>query len=309
VVDAAETIASGDLNRRVPASGPAELHQLADSVNRMTDRLLDERAQLVRAEKLASVGRLAAGIAHEVGNPLGALSGYAHVLRTGANGHPQMLEAINLSLAERPIEAQYVSIIYAVWDDNHRILQIANSGLPRPIYCHQGKVERIEATGLPVGLFPAAEYDEFTFRAVPGDAFVFFRRSDVVVAGDVLDTRQFPVIDVARGGSIEGEIAALNRLVDLAVPSMPIISREAGTIVVPGHGRLCDQYDVVEYRDMLTIIRDRVADLIKAGRSLAEVKAAQPAKGYVGRYGNAGGAWTEAHFIEAVFRSLSREKP
>ena len=89
-------------------------------------------------------------------------------------GAAQMLEAINLSLAERPIEAQYVSIIFAVWDDNQRILQIANSGLPRPIYCHQGKVERIEATGLPLGLFPSAEYDEFTFRAVPGDAFVFF---------------------------------------------------------------------------------------------------------------------------------------
>jgi phosphoserine phosphatase RsbU/P len=89
-------------------------------------------------------------------------------------GAAHMLEAINLSLAERPIEAQYVSIIYAVWDDAQRILQIANSGLPRPIYCHQGKVERIEATGLPLGLFPSAEYDEFTFRAAPGDAFVFF---------------------------------------------------------------------------------------------------------------------------------------
>jgi sigma-B regulation protein RsbU (phosphoserine phosphatase) len=89
-------------------------------------------------------------------------------------GAAQMLEAINLSLAERPIEAQYVSIIYAVWDDDQRMLQIANSGLPRPIYCHQGKVERIEATGLPLGLFPSAEYDEFTFRAVPGDVFVFF---------------------------------------------------------------------------------------------------------------------------------------
>jgi sigma-B regulation protein RsbU (phosphoserine phosphatase) len=85
-----------------------------------------------------------------------------------------MLEAINLSLAERPIEAQYVSIIYAVWDDEQRVLQIANSGLPRPIYCRQGKVERIEATGLPLGLFPSAEYDEFTFRAMPGDVFVFF---------------------------------------------------------------------------------------------------------------------------------------
>ena len=97
------------------------------------------------------------------------------------------------------------------------------------------------------------------------DAFVFFRRSDVVVAGDVLDTRQFPVIDVERGGSIQGEIAALNRLVDLAVASVPIVSREAGTIVIPGHGRLCDQYDVIEYRDMVTIIRDRVRDLVDGG--------------------------------------------
>jgi sigma-B regulation protein RsbU (phosphoserine phosphatase) len=99
------------------------------------------------------------------------------ILRSHAAEEPgaaQMLEAINLSLAERPIEAQYVSIIYALWDDEQRVLHIANSGLPRPIFCHSGKVERIEATGLPLGLFPSAEYDEFTFRAVPGDAFVFF---------------------------------------------------------------------------------------------------------------------------------------
>jgi glyoxylase-like metal-dependent hydrolase (beta-lactamase superfamily II) len=140
------------------------------------------------------------------------------------------------------------------------------------------------------------------------DVFAFFRRSDVVVAGDVLDTRQFPVIDVERGGSVQGEIAALNRLVDLAVPSVPDVSREAGTVVVPGHGHLCDQFDVVEYRDMVTIIRDHVRDLIKAGRSLAEVKAAQPAKGYMGRYGNPRGAWTTDQFIEAVYRSLAKEK-
>jgi cyclase len=139
------------------------------------------------------------------------------------------------------------------------------------------------------------------------DVFVFFRRSDVVVAGDVLDTRQFPVIDVERGGSIQGEIAALNRLVDLAVPSLPIVAREAGTVVVPGHGRLCDQYDVIEYRDMVTIIRDRVSELVEAGRSLEQVKAANPAKGYTGRYGNTGGAWTTDRFVEAVYRSLVKE--
>ena len=139
------------------------------------------------------------------------------------------------------------------------------------------------------------------------DVFVFFRRSDVVVAGDVLDTRQFPVIDVERGGSIQGEIAALNRLVDLAVPSVPIVAREAGTVVIPGHGRLCDQYDVIEYRDMVTIIRDRVRELVAAGRSLEQVKAANPAKGYTGRYGNTGGAWTTDRFVEAVYRSLVKE--
>ena len=183
----------------------------------------------------------------------------------------------------------------------HMTNKFPAAALPTEVFHYSRKYMYLNGEAIEVLSQPAAHTD--------ADAFVFFRRSDVVVAGDVLDTRQFPVIDIARGGSIQGEIAALNRLVDLAVPSVPVVTREAGTIVVPGHGRLCDQYDVVEYRDMVTIIRDRVADLIKAGRSLAEVKAAQPAKGYVGRYGNPGGAWTEAHFIEAVYQSLVREKP
>ena len=113
-----------------------------------------------------------------------------------------------------------------------------------------------------------------------GDSMVFFRRSDVVVAGDVLDTTRFPVIDVARGGSVNGLIAALNRLVDLAIPSVPIVSREAGTLVIAGHGRICDQTDVAEYRDMVTIVRDRVRDARKAGMTLAQVKASVPTRGY-----------------------------
>jgi sigma-B regulation protein RsbU (phosphoserine phosphatase) len=86
----------------------------------------------------------------------------------------EMLSAVNLSLAERRIEAQFVSIIYAVWDDEHRTLTVANSGLPRPVYVHAGKNEVIEATGLPLGLFDEADYDEFKFRMKPGDMFVFF---------------------------------------------------------------------------------------------------------------------------------------
>ena len=89
-------------------------------------------------------------------------------------GPAEMLRAVNFSLGERRIEAQFVSLIYAVWDDPNRTLQVANSGLPRPIYCHQGKIETVEATGLPLGLFDDADYDEFTFKASPGDLFVFF---------------------------------------------------------------------------------------------------------------------------------------
>src|SRR5262245_58552317 len=176
----------------------------------------------------------------------------------------------------------------------------AAGGRPTEVFHYLRKYMYLNGEAIEVMRQAAAHTDS--------DVFAFFRRSDVVFAGDVLDTRQFPVIDVERGGGIQGEIAALNRLVDLAVPSVPVVTREAGSIIVPGHGRLCDQYDVVEYRDMVTIIRDRVRDLMKAGRSLAEVQAAQPAKGYIGRYGNPGGAWTTDHFIEAIYRSLAKEK-
>ena len=89
-------------------------------------------------------------------------------------GPAEMLSAVNFSLGERRIDGQFVSLIYAVWDDRNRTLQVANSGLPRPIYCHDGKIEIIEATGLPLGLFDEADYDELSFRAKPGDMFVFF---------------------------------------------------------------------------------------------------------------------------------------
>ena len=172
-------------------------------------------------------------------------------------------------------------------------------GLPNESFHYARKYLYLNGEAIEVLHQPAAHTDS--------DVFAFFRRSDVVVAGDVMDTRRFPVIDIGRGGSIEGEIAALNRLADLAVPSVPIVSREAGTIVIPGHGRLCDQFDVIEYRDMVIIVRDRVRDLVNAGRSLEQVKAAHPAKGYEGRYGK-DRDWTTDKFVEAVYRSLMKEK-
>ncbi len=148
--------------------------------------------------------------------------------------------------------------------------------------------------GIEVFHQPAAHTD--------GDSIVFFRRSDVIASGDTFDTRRFPMIDTAKGGSIQSEIAALQKLVDTAIPSVPIVSREAGTLIVPGHGRICDQLDVVEYRDMVTIIRDRIRDLMKQGLTLEQVKAASPARGYTRRYGSDRGT---NDFIEAIYRSMN----
>jgi glyoxylase-like metal-dependent hydrolase (beta-lactamase superfamily II) len=128
-----------------------------------------------------------------------------------------------------------------------------------------------------------------------GDSMVFFRRSDVLSTGDIFTPERYPFLDIANGGSVQGEIDALNHILRLTVPAR---LQEGGTKVVPGHGRLCDEADVVEYREMVTIIRDRVQDMIKSGKTLAEVKAARPSLDYDTRYGS-GDA-----FVEAVYKSL-----
>ena len=138
------------------------------------------------------------------------------------------------------------------------------------------------------------------------DSFVFFRKSDVVAAGDVLDTTRFPVIDIAKGGSIQGEINALNRLIELAVPPVPFIYEGIGTYVIPGHGRVCEQLDVVDYRDMVVVVRDVIADMIKQGMTLDQIKAAHPARPYETEYGTQEGS-TSA-FVEAVYKSLTAKK-
>jgi len=165
---------------------------------------------------------------------------------------------------------------------------------PTETFNQSRKYMFLNGEGIEIFQEPAAHTD--------GDAIVFFRRSDVIVAGDVLDTTRFPVIDIARGGSIQGEIVGLQKLVDTAIPSVPIVSREDGTLIIPGHGHICDQLDVVEYRDMVTIIRDRVRDLIKQGLTWEQIKAASPARGYLRRYGSDTGA---NDFVEAVYRSIS----
>lgn len=137
-----------------------------------------------------------------------------------------------------------------------------------------------------------------------GDSIVFFRRSDVLVTGDVFDTTRFPVIDLERGGTVQGVIDSLNRIIAITVPPVPLIWQDGGTVVIPGHGTVSHEADVVDYRDMVTIVRDRVQDMVKKGLTLPQVQKADPTKGYRRRFGSETGPWTTTRFVEAVYKSL-----
>ena len=137
-----------------------------------------------------------------------------------------------------------------------------------------------------------------------GDSMVHFRRADVIATGDILDLRHFPAIDPAKGGSIQGELAALNHLLEITIPAMPLVLKPGRTLLVPGHGYISDYAELVEYQNMVTIIHDRIKDLIDKGLTLEEVKAADPTQGYRGRYGSDTGPWTTEMFIEAVYHGL-----
>ena len=150
--------------------------------------------------------------------------------------------------------------------------------------------------GIEVLRQPAAHSD--------GDSLVFFRASDVIAAGDILDTTRFPMIDLEKGGGIQGEIDALNRIINISVRPMPLVYQDAGTYILPGHGHVCSLPDVVDYRDMVVIIRDVILDMKQRGMTLAQVQAAEPTKGYSTRYGSKNGAWTTNDFVAAIYKSL-----
>jgi cyclase len=173
-----------------------------------------------------------------------------------------------------------------------------NDALPTEAFYPKRYTLRMNDEGIEVLYQPAAHSD--------ADSFIFFRGSDVVMAGDILDKTRFPVIDIANGGSIQGEIEALNKLIDLAIAPTPFIYKGVGTYIVPGHGRLCEQMEVVDYRDMVVVVRDVIADMIKQGMSLDQIKAASPAKPYETQYGTQEGS-TSA-FVEAIYKSLTVKK-
>ena len=136
-----------------------------------------------------------------------------------------------------------------------------------------------------------------------GNSVVLFRKSDVVSAGGLLDLTAYPRMEVEAGGGIQAIVESLNALIDITVPAA---HASGGTLVIPGHGRIADHAEVVYYRDMTTIIRDRVQDMLKKGMTLAQVQAARPTRDYDTRYGKTTGPWTTEMFVEAVYQSLKK---
>ena len=203
--------------------------------------------------------------------------------------------------------------------------QFADAGVGATIIAHQNVQNRMSAPTGKVAPTPSEGWPSDTFlqgrrrkyyndegidiiwepKAVTdGDTIVHFRRADVIVTGDIFSTTQYPFIDVANGGSIQGEIAALNHILDKTIYKH---EGEGGTLIIPGRGRVCDEYEVSEYRDMLAIVRDRVQAMIDKGATPEQVKAARVTVDYDDRFGATSGPWTTDMFVDAVYTSLKRK--
>jgi glyoxylase-like metal-dependent hydrolase (beta-lactamase superfamily II) len=198
-------------------------------------------------------------------------------------------------------------------------LQFRDAGIGATIISHQNVQSRMIALERPAEAIPSDTFVEERRRTfhnddaiemfwepnavTDGDSIVHFRRADVIVTGNIFTTTHYPRIDPSDGGSIEGEIKALN---DILARTVYRHQGEGGTLVVPGHGYLSDEHEVVEYRDMVVIVRDRIRALVNSGATLDQVKAARPTADYDTRYGATSGPWATDRFIEAVYASLTR---
>jgi len=177
--------------------------------------------------------------------------------------------------------------------DPKRTPAIPTAGWPTSTFTGTDKKLFFNGEGVHIIHEPAAHTD--------GDSIVFFRRSDVISTGDVFNTTSYPVIDVANGGTINGIIAGVNHVIDLIIP---VYGQEGGTMVIPGHGRLSDMGDVLNYREMATIVRDRIQDMKKKGMTVEQVKAAKPTRDYDPLYNPPGAFWSADQFVDAVYRTL-----
>jgi glyoxylase-like metal-dependent hydrolase (beta-lactamase superfamily II) len=281
----------------------------------MADKVVAAIAQLSKDVNAATVAKPCAGLGcsgNEFASFLGTIASPAppkpiqYIVNTSADpdhtGGNAKIAAAGTTIGGGPGLGQFVGIVKE----------------SATIYAHENVLERMSAAKLPTASLPTESYPAdfkqyFNGEGIhlihqktahsDGDTIVHFRGSDVISAGDTLSTMSYPTFDIAKGGSINGIIASLNNLLDLAIAEY---QTEGGTLIIPGHGRVCDSADLATYRDMVTIIRDRVQDAIKRGLTLDQVKAARLTKDYDPRYDVPN--WTKDQFIETVYRSLSGKK-
>ena len=268
-------------------SGSADMSpQVLAAIQRLTD---------TRIRFIINTG---AGAEHVGGNATLARAGLNLLRRNAAGGFAGSDFQTNAGAAGIMAHENVLNRMSATVGDGS-----AFPGLAWPTEAYTGartKALYLNGDGIQMMYQPAAHSD--------ADSIVFFRRADVIVTGDIIDLRSFPVIDLAKGGSINGEIAALTNVVELSVPPAPLVWHEDRTLIIPGHGRVLDQADVVEYRDMVQVIRDRVQDMIKKGMTLDQIRKADPTKGYRSQYGSNTGPWTTDMFVSAVYESLSARR-
>ena len=210
-----------------------------------------------------------------------------YVLTT--SGLPEHAGGIAAVAASQPVVVAHENVLARLSDEG-----VPTAGLPTLTYF--GSIMKVSqwlnGEGIELLHLPAAITD--------GDSVVHFRRADVISTGAIFDITQYPSIDLAKGGSIQGEVAALNRLLDLVVADA---GSEGGTLIVPAHGRICDVAELSNYRNMITIVRDRVEDMVKKKMTLAQIKSAKPTEDWDARFGR-NPKWTPDMFVEAVYGSL-----
>jgi cyclase len=281
----------------------------------MADKVVAAIAQLSKDVNAPTVARPCAGLGcsgNEFASLLGTIASPAppkpiqYVVNTSADpdhtGGNAKIAAAGTTIGGGPGLGQFIGVVKE----------------SATIYAHENVLERMSAAKIPTAALPTESYPNdfkqfFNGEGIhlihqkaahsDGDTIVHFRGSDVISAGDTLSTVSYPVFDIAKGGSINGIVASLNGLLDLAIAEY---QTEGGTLIIPGHGRVCDSADLATYRDMVTIIRDRVQDAIKRGQTLEQVKAARLTKDYDPRYDVPN--WTKDQFVEAVYRSLASPK-
>jgi glyoxylase-like metal-dependent hydrolase (beta-lactamase superfamily II) len=240
------------------------------------------------------------------------------VVDTGASGMADKVLAAVRRLSDGPIRWVVNTTFRPDYIGGNETIAFAGktvNGNAAAVVAHENANARMIAAKVPDRSRPYNTFFEdsrdFPFNGEPvmlyhggaastdADTMVFFRRSDVIVAGELYSTTTYPVIDLANGGSVAGLVSALNRILELAVPSK--LLQDGGTYVIPGHGRISDEADVVEFRDMVVIVQARIKDMVERGMTLEQVKAARPSLDYDGRYATPSGPTSTAAFVESLY--------